>query len=114
MNTKLYPSDLTDAQWEIIKELLPASSHLGRKRELEMRWVFNAMLYVVVSGVSWQMLPREYPNWQSVYYSFRRFRLDGTWPRVHDTLRTRLRQKLESHKHATAASLDSQSVKTTA
>lgn len=113
VQTKLYPSDLTDAQWEIIKELIPASPRLGRKRELEMRWVFNAILYIVVGGVSWRMLPREYPNWQSVYHYFRRFRLDGTWQRLHDTLRARLRQKLGRHKHPTAGSMDSQSIKTT-
>lgn len=114
MNTKLYPSDLTEAQWEIIKELLPASPRLGRKRELDLRWVLNAMLYVVVGGIAWRMLPREYPKWQSVYYYFRQFRRDGTWRRLHDTLRACLRQKLGRHKHPTAGSLDSQSVKTTA
>jgi len=60
------------------------------------------------------MLPREYPNWQSVYYYFRQFRRDGTWQRLHDTLRARLREKLGRHKHPTAGSMDSQSVKTTA
>ena len=113
VNTKLYPSDLTEAQWEIIKDLIPASPRLGRKRKVEMRWVVNAILYIVVGGVSWRMLPREYPNWKSVYHYFRLFRLDGTWQRLHDTLRTRLRQKLGRHKHPTAGSLDSQSVKTT-
>ncbi len=114
MNNKLYPSDLTDGQWEIIKDLIPASPRLGRRRELEMRWVVNAILYVVVGGLSWRMLPREYPKWQSVYYYYRGFRLDGTWQRLHDTLRSRLRQKLGRHKHPTAGSMDSQSVKTTA
>ena len=48
MQTKLYPSDLTESQWEIIKDLIPASPRRGRKRKLEMRWVINAILYVVV------------------------------------------------------------------
>ncbi len=113
MNTKLYPSDLTEAQWEIIKDLIPAPSRRGRKRKVEMRWVVNAILYIVVGGVSWRMLPLEYPNWKSVYHYFRQFRLDGTWQRLHDTLRACLRQKLGRHKHPTAGSLDSQSVKTT-
>ena len=113
MNTKLYPSDLTESQWEIIKDLIPASPRRGRKRELDMRRVVNAILYVLVGGIAWRMLPREYPKWKSVYHYFRRFRLDGTWQRLHDTLRARLRQKLGRHKHPTAGCMDSQSVKTT-
>ena len=113
MTQKLYPSDLTDAQWEIIKVLLPAPCSRGRKRSLNWHLVVNAMLYVVVGGISWRMLPREYPNWKSVYHYFRLWTLDGTWERIHHTLRARLRQKLGRHKHPTAGSLDSQSVKTT-
>ena len=114
MATKLYPTDLTDRQWKVIKELLPAPAERGRKRELDMRQVLNAMLYVVVGGVQWRLLPREYPKWKSVYHYFRLWRINGTWRRIHDTLRAQLRQKLGRHKHPTAGALDSQSVKTTA
>ena len=62
MATKLYPTDVTDRQWEVIKELIPAPAVRGRKRELDMRQVINALLYVVVGGVQWRLLPREYPN----------------------------------------------------
>ena len=112
MGNKLYPTDLSDSQWELIKELIPVS-HSGRPRQLDMRHVLNAILYVVVGGIKWRMLPREYPNWQSVYYYFRRWRQEGIWQRIHDTLRALLRQKLGKHKHPTAGCLDSQSVKTT-
>lgn len=114
MPTKLYPTDMTDRRWEIIKNLIPPPALRGRKRELDMRWVLNAILYVVVGGIPWRMLPREYPNWKSVYHYFRQWQKDGTWKRIHDTLRARLRQKLGKHKHPTAGCLDSQSVKTTA
>lgn len=114
MQTKLYPSDLTNRQWEIIKELIPASPPRGRRRELDMRQVINAILYIVVGGVQWRMLPHDYPNWKSVYHYFRRWSQDRTWQRIHDTLRARLRERLGRHKHPTAGCLDSQSVKTTA
>ena len=114
MATKLYPSELTNRQWELITELLPAPCRRGRKRQLDMRQVLNAILYVVVGGIQWRMLPREYPKWKSVYHYFRQWRKDGTWQRIHDRLRAWLRQKLGKHKHPTAACLDSQSVKTTA
>jgi putative transposase len=78
-----------------------------------MRQVINAILYIVVSGIQWRMLPKEYPKWQSVYYYFRRWRDDGTWQRIHDTLRAEVRQQAGRHKHPTASAMDSQSVKTT-
>lgn len=78
-----------------------------------MRQVLNAIVYVVVGGIKWRMMPREYPKWQSVYHYFRQWRLAGIWQRIHDTLRARVRQQAGRHKHPTAGCLDSQSVKTT-
>ncbi len=78
-----------------------------------MRSVLNAILYVVVGGIKWRMLPREYPRWKSVYHYFRQWRDSGVWQRLHDTLRARVRQQAGRHKHPTAGCLDSQSVKTT-
>ena len=79
-----------------------------------MRQIVNALLYLVVGGIQWRMLPKDYPHWQSVYHYFRRWRDDGTWQRIHDTLRAAVRRKAGRHKHPTAGCLDSQSVKTTA
>lgn len=112
MNKQLYPTDMTDRQWEIIQEILPPAKTKGRPRSLDMRQVINAILYIVVGGIQWRMLPKEYPKWQSVYYYFRLWRDDGTWQRLHDTLRAEVRRKDKRHKHPTAGSLDSQTVKT--
>ena len=118
VNTQnIYPTDLSDSQWDIIQPLIPAAKLGGRPRKLEMRQVINAILYVVVGGIQWRMLPKEYPKWKSVYHYFRLWRNDGTWQRIHDTLRARRarwRQKMGKHKHPTAGCLDSQSVKSTA
>jgi len=113
MNNQRYPTDLTDRQWDCIKELIPPPKPGGRPRSLEMRQVINAMLYLVVSGVQWRLLPHEYPNWKSVYHYFRQWQKEGTWQRIHDTLRAQVRQQAGRHKHPTAGCLDSQSVKTT-
>ena len=110
---QVYPTDLTDRQWDCIKELIPPAKPGGHPRTLEMRAVINAILYVTVTGCQWRMLPRDYPAWQSVYTYFRTFRDDGTWQRLHDTLRAQVRQRVGRHKHPTAGALDSQSVKTT-
>jgi putative transposase len=56
-------------------------------------------LYLVVSGIQWRMLPKEYPKWPSVYRYFREWRQSGLWKRIHDTLRARVREKAGRHKH---------------
>jgi putative transposase len=114
VNTQLYPTDLTDRQWVLIQALIPAPKPGGRPRSLEMRQVVNAILYVVVGGIPWRMLPLQYPKWQSVYSYFRDWKHHGIWKRIHDTLRAQVRQGVGRHKHPTAGCLDSQSVKTTA
>src|SRR5436853_152553 len=114
MSNQIYPTDLTDRQWDCIKDLVPAAKPGGRPRCLEMRQVLNAILYLTVTGCQWRLLPREYPKWPSVYYYFRTWRDDGTWKRIHDTLRALVRRRAGRHKHPTAGSLDSQSVKTVA
>jgi putative transposase len=114
MSAQLYPSDLTDSQWVIIQEMIPPAKPGGRPRSLDMRSVVNAILYVVVGGIQWRMLPREYPKWQSVYSYFRAWRNDHTWQRIHDTLRAQVRRRAGRHKQPTGGCLDSQSVKTTA
>ena len=43
-----------------------------------MRLVVNAIVYIVVGGIQWRMLPREYPKWQSVYSTFRDWKRNGT------------------------------------
>jgi len=114
VKTQIYPTDLSDSQWNIIQPLIPPAKLGGRPRTLEMRMVVNAILYIVVGGIQWRMLPKEYPKWQSVYSYFRCWRDDGTWQRIHDTLRAAVRRKAGRHKHPTAGCLDSQSVKGTA
>jgi putative transposase len=113
MNRDPYLTDLTDEQWNLINDLIPPEKPGGRHRELNMREVINAILYVDVSGIQWRLVPHDFPNWSSVYGYFWRWRNTGVWQRIHDTLRAQVRQQEGRHKHPTAGCLDSQSVKTT-
>ncbi len=113
MNKK-YPTDLTDSQWNHIKDFFALPKQTGRPRSVEFREVVNAVLYLVFTGCGWRFLPKEYPCWQTVYYYFRLWQADDTWRRIHETLRSDVRRGKGRHKHPTAGSIDSQSVKTTA
>ncbi len=114
MNRKPYPTDLTDAQWERIEPLIPPAKPGGRPRSADMREVVNAMLYLTRTGCRWRNLPHEFPPWGTVHYYYRRFRLDGSWQRIHDTLREQVRIEKEGREATpSAAIIDSQSVKTT-
>jgi len=109
----LYGSDLTQQQWMIIQTMIPPAKKGGRPRTIDMRNVINALLYVNRSGCQWRLLPKNFPAWITVYYYYRRFRLDGTWERIHTTLREKVRKKDGRKPTPSAAIMDSQSVKTT-
>jgi putative transposase len=108
-----YPTDLTDEQWQILRELLPRPFRRGAPRKVCRRAIVNAILYVLRSGCAWRLLPHEFPNWKTVYGIFLAWRDDGTWQRIHDTLRNRLRRRVGRKTSPSAAILDSQTVKTT-
>lgn len=113
MKRSFYPSDLTDEQWKLISRLIPPAEPGGRDRSVDMREVVNGILYLNRNGCVWRALPHEFPPWGTVWYYFRRFRNDGTWAKVHDALREKVRTKAGRKKTPSAAVIDSQSVKTT-
>jgi len=113
MERKPCPTDLTDAQWEILAPLLPEAKPGGRPRSVELREVVNAILYVLRSGCPWRMLPHDLPPWQTSYKYFRNWTRDGTWERLHESLRPQVREAEGRNPEPSAAIIDSQSVKTT-
>jgi transposase len=109
-----YPTDLTEAQWARLEPLLERPvRHGGRPRKYPRREIVNALLYVLRGGVSWRALPHDFPPWESVYDHFRRWKTDGTLERVHEVLRSEVRQKDGRGRTPSVLILDSQSVQTT-
>lgn len=87
-----FASDMTDREWSFIEPLVPTSKRLGRPRKHSFRVLVNGIFYLLQSGCQWDMLPRSFPPWQTVYRYFRDWQNDGTWARIHDALSNDLRR----------------------
>jgi putative transposase len=110
--TLAYPTELTLEQYELFESLLPVAAQSGRPRTVDLRLVMQAILYVLASGCAWRVLPREYPPYSTVYYYFRKWRINGSWKRIHDQLVQWVRVGEDRLPSPSAASLDSQTVAT--
>jgi putative transposase len=112
---KAYATDLTDEQWAILRPLVPPprTARGGRPRAIEMREVINTLLYLNRTGCQWDMLPHDLLPKSTVYDYFAQWRDDGTWQRFVDALRTKVRVQAGREPTPSAASIDSQSTKTT-
>src|SRR5215216_2347653 len=110
---RAYQTDLSDVEWSYIEPYLPTSTAPGRPRVHTLREIVDAIFYIVRSGCAWRLLPHDFPPWKTVHHYFRTWRKDGTWERMHATLRKRVRVRLKRNPQPSAAIVDSQSIKTT-
>ena len=62
-----YGTNVTDNQWQFIKNTLNFNN---RKRKHDLRTIWNAIMYLVKTGCQWRMLPKDFPDWQLVYYYY--------------------------------------------
>lgn len=106
-----YPSDVTEEEWEQIALLIPPARRGGRKRSVDIREVFNGLLYVLSTGCQWRAIPRDFPPKSTIFDYFERWQADGTLGRIHSTLYMRCREQQERLASPTACIIDSQSVK---
>jgi transposase len=110
---KPYPTDLSDHEWALIKHLVPEAKPGGRPEKYPKREILNGVFYIVRGGCAWRLLPHDFPPWQIVYHYFWIWRKDGTWPLMHNLLRSDVRVAAGKRRQPSAGIIDSQSVKTT-
>jgi putative transposase len=104
---------VTDAEWQKLERLIPGPKPGGRPVLYPRREIINAILYILRTGGGWRMLPHDFPPWESVYGYFRQWRTAGIFEHMNHALRREVRQEAGRDPDPSAASIDSQSVKTT-
>lgn len=109
----VYPTDLTDAEWQILEPLIPAAKPGGRPCTWTRRAILDGIFYLVRTGCQWRLLPHEYPPWKTVYHYFRMWRVKGIWETLNATLRERERKRQGRHGEPSGCIMDSQSARTT-
>ncbi|MFI6289919.1 IS5 family transposase [Streptomyces sp. NPDC051018] len=112
---RVYGTDLTDAEWQEIRPLLPVPAWMegrgGRPEGYCHRVMLDAVFYVVDNGIKWRDMPVDFPAWDRVYAFWRRWRRTGLIGELHDRLRGKVREGAGRDPEPTAAVIDSQSVK---
>jgi len=88
-----YPSDLTDAEWQLIEPLIPPAKRGGGKRTVVMREVVNGVMYVLSTGCQWRHIPKDLPPRSTVNGYFCLWSWDGTLERIHDALYVKCREQ---------------------
>lgn len=108
-----YPTDITDAEWEILEPLVPpAKAHPNLQEPIHSRReLLNAIRYRVRAACPWRMLPHDFPPWKTVANTHLKWSKDGTMKRINDALVEQVREQEGKEIEPTAGTIDSQSVK---
>lgn len=108
-----YASDVTETEWRLLAPLMPPPRKVGRPREVDLRAVVNAILYIAATGCQWRALPKDCLPRSTVQYYFYGWRDGRLWHRINFVLVRRARQAAGRNAVPSAGVIDSQSVKTT-
>jgi transposase len=106
-----YPSDLTDAEWDLIAPLIPPAKRGGNKRTVDLREIANGLMYVLSTGCQWRAIPKDLPPRSTLHDYLELWNWDGTLDRIHFALYVQCREQAGREASPSAAVIDSQSVK---
>ena len=108
-----YASDTRDEEWKVLAPLMPKRRRIGRPREVDLRKVLDAILYILATGCQWRALPKDFPPRSTIQYYFYDWRDRGIWRRINRALVRLARRAAGRRPVPSAGVIDSQSVKTT-
>jgi putative transposase len=95
VNVIVYPSNLTDEEWEIVNRIInevgPYTT--GRPRKMDLRGIFNAIYYLNKTGCSWRYLPKDFPDYKLVNYYYNKWTDNETFENINTALRKKFRLK---------------------
>ena len=106
-----YPSDVTEEEWAVIAPLIPPARRGGRKRSVNIREVFNGVLYILSTGCQWRAIPKDLPPRSTLFHYLAGWEADGTLRRIQAVLYGQCRVQAGRKESPTAGIIDSQSVK---
>jgi len=106
-----YDSDMTDEEWALAAPLIPPAKRGGRRREVDVREVLNAIFYILWTGCQWKALPKDLPPKSTVHDYLELWNWDGTLERIHHALYVAVREREGREASPSAAIIDSQSAK---
>jgi len=96
--------DLTEAEWRLLKDLLPAERGRRSRPAQDNRPMVNGILWHLRTGAPWRDVPEKYGKWITVYQRFRRWSQAGIW----EAVATALAQAMADNRHH---SIDSTTVR---
>jgi putative transposase len=106
-----YATDLTDTQWELIAEFFEKKKGKNLKKH-EKRELVNAVLYRNKTGCQWELLPKDFPNHNTVWSFYRRAVASGDWEKAMDKMAKKVRVDAGREPEPSYGLIDSQSTKT--
>jgi transposase len=110
---KPYPTDVSDEEWALISSYLELLPEAWCQRRYASRDVFNALRYVVRSGIQWHMLPHDFAPWEMVYQQSRRWLAAGVFDSLMSDIRKLLRKAHGKESEPTACIVDSRTLQST-
>lgn len=88
-----YSTNLSTSEWELIEPYVKQGSR-GRPRKIDTHEIVNGIFYVAKTGCQWRLLPKDFPNWHTVYDYYRDWRINKSWDKIHNTLRDKVRERV--------------------
>lgn len=108
----MYPDDLTDEEWELIKEIVD-NQKTGSPAKRSRRVIINAIFYLLRSGCSWRHIPKDFGiPWKTIYTCYSRWKARGLFENLYKILVRKFRE-LTKTSELSIGIADSQSVKIT-